>query len=712
MNLKTVKENHSNYIKGIDGLRALAVIVVIINHFNKNVLSGGFLGVDIFFVISGFVITSSLSNTSEKNFLNFLVDFYSRRIKRLIPNLVFFILPTVLLISFFNPEPIISLYTAMSSLFGLSNIFLFYTSTDYFGQAAELNPFTHTWSLGVEEQFYLFYPLIIWFSGYSRNFKNGVKNLLIAISFLFFASLFSFYYFYWNNHPASYFLITSRCWEIIAGCITFIISKKINKYYQNKISISSNISLILIFINLLIPNNLSYITTIIVVLITCNLLINVEQNLNKNLILNNRIFVGIGKMSYSLYLWHWGIISLSKWTIGMSLKTIPIQIILIFLISSFSYLYIENPIRKINKISKKNIYIAGFSSLGIIFIFINNFQKKYLEYFYLGEKPQTNLSIYAKKTSEQYRQLIFKESDKESDKICNPCHWTCGKINNLTISKCGNSNSYNKGNIWILGDSHTSYLQPAGAYIAKKLDFNLFIFGKAGTIFPSTPSKVHERYDGTLNKVNNLENEQKIGYDYLLNNFKSRDIVIISQRYPLYFGPDFENYYDTNKKFIKYYDQNTQLIDRERYYKLWLNEIKEFIEFANSKSVKVILIGPLPEFPDIYYRKNFSNCGKNWFNKPFNICKPEENKLSKSILSFIEAGGIYKSFYDDFYLLEDKFNNLKVINMFDLICNNKRCNYSINNINLYSDHNHISEYNSWEIFGPEIMNHIEKFTDR
>ena len=139
MNLKTVKENHSNYIKGIDGLRALAVIVVIINHNNKNILSSGFLGVDIFFVISGFVITSSLSNANEKNFLNFLVNFYSRRIKRLIPNLVFFILPTVLLISFFNPEPIISLYTAMSSLFGLSNIFLFYTSTDYFGQAAELN---------------------------------------------------------------------------------------------------------------------------------------------------------------------------------------------------------------------------------------------------------------------------------------------------------------------------------------------------------------------------------------------------------------------------------------------------------------------------------------------------------------------------------------------------------------------------------------------
>ena len=111
-----------NYRTELDGLRALAVISVIINHFNKDFLPSGYLGVDIFFVISGYVITSSLARRESKNFFEFILGFYERRIKRLIPALVVFTLITSLLVCFFIYDPEKILGTGISSLFGFSNI--------------------------------------------------------------------------------------------------------------------------------------------------------------------------------------------------------------------------------------------------------------------------------------------------------------------------------------------------------------------------------------------------------------------------------------------------------------------------------------------------------------------------------------------------------------------------------------------------------------
>ena len=143
-----IKENNSSiqslYRPEIDGLRAFAVIAVIINHFNKEILPNGYLGVDIFFVISGFVITSSIHNRPSNNFKEFIFGFYERRIKRLIPALSLFVLFMSFAICFFNPNPIPSLKTGMASLFGLSNIYLINQSIDYFAESTELNVITHT----------------------------------------------------------------------------------------------------------------------------------------------------------------------------------------------------------------------------------------------------------------------------------------------------------------------------------------------------------------------------------------------------------------------------------------------------------------------------------------------------------------------------------------------------------------------------------------
>ena len=113
------KDKDNKYRPEIDGLRAFAVIAVIINHFNKEALPGGYLGVDIFFVISGFVITSSLYERPSKNFKDFITGFYERRFKRLIPALSIFVLITGIFICFFNPNPTLNIRTGLTSLLGL-----------------------------------------------------------------------------------------------------------------------------------------------------------------------------------------------------------------------------------------------------------------------------------------------------------------------------------------------------------------------------------------------------------------------------------------------------------------------------------------------------------------------------------------------------------------------------------------------------------------
>lgn len=148
------------YRADIDGLRAIAVLAVIANHLPGHFLPGGFLGVDVFFVISGFVVTGSIASRKLNGFYAFYTDFLHRRVKRLLPALVTCVLLTCVAVELIDPFPRESLKTGVYALFGVSNIYLYFAGLDYFAPSSKFNAFTHTWSLGVEEQFYLLFPLV------------------------------------------------------------------------------------------------------------------------------------------------------------------------------------------------------------------------------------------------------------------------------------------------------------------------------------------------------------------------------------------------------------------------------------------------------------------------------------------------------------------------------------------------------------------------
>ena len=223
----------SFYKPEIEGLRALAVISVIINHFNKSWLPGGYLGVDIFFILSGYVISLSLMNMQYKNFNEFFLNFYTRRIKRLLPALVFCVTITSFILVLVNPNPEISLKTGISALFGISNFYLLQQATDYFAPSSELNVFTQTWSLGVEEQFYVLFPILLWITVFNKK-SNSTQNFTIIISCLVIASYLFFIILNHENPSTAYFLMPARLWELGLGCLLCT--------YKNNFNITSNIS--------------------------------------------------------------------------------------------------------------------------------------------------------------------------------------------------------------------------------------------------------------------------------------------------------------------------------------------------------------------------------------------------------------------------------------------------------------------------------------
>lgn len=357
-----------SYRRDIDGLRAIAVVSVIFFHAGNKIFSGGFVGVDIFFVISGYLITSILLREIEAGEFS-IIRFYERRARRILPALFFVIASTLPLAWFVMlPGNLKSFGSSLIAVVAFASNIYFFREINYFGIAAEQHPLLHTWSLSVEEQYYFLFPVLLMFL-----WRLGRKVLFALIVAVVFASL-ALSEYGWRTHPQSnFFLLPTRAWELLIGSIIAFWHTRPSsdsEVDRNRLMLElmALTGLFLVFYSVVFfdktipfPSAYSLVPTIGTALILAS---RSEGTVSQSL-LTFKPFVSIGLISYSAYLWHQVIFAVFRLHY-LDQSKLALTIPFVFALSFLSYRYIEVPFRDRKKYSRNVIF--SFSLIVLVLL--------------------------------------------------------------------------------------------------------------------------------------------------------------------------------------------------------------------------------------------------------------------------------------------------------------------------------------------------------
>ena len=441
------------YRKDIDGLRAVAVLPVLIFHAKLGFFHGGFLGVDVFFVISGFLITSILiEEISQKTFS--FANFYERRVRRLLPALIFMtaatsvlayqLMITVDLKGYGNSLVAMSLFS--------SNIF-FWLDSGYFDRVADLKPMLHTWSLAVEEQYYFFFPLVLlivlrWVPKLLT--LTVLTILVISLGLASWAAV--------NAPDANFYLLPTRAWELMFGSLASILIFN-NVQILERLSTANafkNGALIVLFICLVwfdesIPH--PSMLTLIPVLATLVLIVIPAPDSLAHKLLTLRPMVFTGLISYSLYLWHQPLLVFNRYMSAKSDASVRIAILLAaFALAFVSWRYIEKPFRHRNVTTRKQVY----SFCAVSFAAIIGFG------LYAGQD-----GLPSRYTHEQQALLSYLQYNAPAGQPQDNAHCFLGEDE---THKALSASCFDSGSVLLWGDSHANALAKGLRY---KLGENL-----------------------------------------------------------------------------------------------------------------------------------------------------------------------------------------------------------------------------------------------
>lgn len=569
------------YRPEIDGLRAIAVFTVILYHaniyiFGKELLSGGYLGVDIFFVISGYLITSLiLKELVETNNFSF-INFYKRRARRILP-VLFFIASISLIVGYFAllPNSLINLGESVISSIGfVSNFYFYLGGNEYSAVESLLNPFLHTWSLSIEEQYYLIFPLLLFIF-----YKKLNDKIIIYLILLFLISFLLSIFYTEFNKSLSFYSFQTRFWELIAGSIIAVIRyKKIymlkNRFILNYIIYTSFFILISSFFLFDDKSNHPSLITLLPVISVCLIILFSNKNQMITKILSSKVFVFFGLISYSLYLWHYPIFAFYRvYFAGTGFTSFLLDkiliIILTFSLSIFSYFVIEKFYRNTVISFSKVIFFLSINLIFIIYFFINSINTNgYENRIPTSLKNKLNIVNFY---TQEYRNCFVKFNFKNND-----------------FCKYGNF----KKNLVLVGDSRSAFLinDLKKKILAIKYNFNILTFGKLKFNNLKEPDKfliekVSEFknsiiiFNGVYNDPSNIFrfSEQK---DHFLEYFKelneNKNKIIFLSPIPIIDNP--YNFSEGNMKLVKMI-KNNQVSEFKIKRTIHDNNLKEFRKF-------------------------------------------------------------------------------------------------------------------------------------
>ncbi len=666
------------YKPEIDGLRALSILFVIFYHAkisvgSSQILAGGLLGVDIFFVISGYLITLIILKEYQTTDSFNIVNFYKRRIRRIIPVYLFIIGVSIPFAWFILlPNDLIDYSKSiLYSLSFISNFYFYFENFSYDNNSSLLKPFLHTWSLSVEEQFYLIIPFLILFL-----IKFRINFFLILI-ILFCVSLLIFLF---NKDIAyNFYLLPSRAWQIIAGAIIAYseLNKKFNIYSNRIKNFLILTGILLILISGLFYNKLpfSFPLTNVLVVFGSSLIIKYSYQNNKIVkILSFRIFTFVGVISYSLYLWHFPLFAFNRNINENQLSNYIYIFPLLLILSIFTYYFIEKKFRDPKFKFKYIIFIFTPIIISISFFCfasLNNGFKNRIK-GNIFENINFTINPYDK---------IYNEENCLVNKYYNHCNFTYSNENKSII---------------FIGDSHLSTL----AYdFKKRIVENKF---NKTYNFKYYSLCLYNFYHDETNQETlfcNKDNSIGLKYDHINKNIKDGDIIIIGGSLTRYIlGTKFNNESDKNKN--NFFENITS---SQKYIDNLLTNYSKSIDKLLEKNIKLIIIYPIPEFN--------VNPGSVLYHE---IKLKRVNIISKEYTVFID----YEKYKDWNSYALNFYNSIKHSNIYKVdpsrvFCNNfipKKCVANDKDYLFYYDDNHLSLEGS-KIVNDLILKQIVEFTN-
>lgn len=665
------------YRSDIDGLRAIAVLLVIFFHYGYSGIQGGFIGVDVFFVLSGYLIGSIVFEQLRKTEFTFS-DFYFRRVRRLFPAYTI-VISLTLLVSYYLMLPVDFRefgQSLLASSIYFSNV-LFYLEAGYFDTASHLKPLLHTWSLSVEEQFYLVFPLVAWIT-----YKLSKLNLLIFFGGLSLLSFFAAILYINSDVSAVFYLFPFRAWELLLGTVLAIgFFKPLNSIAM--ININSFIGLILI----LVPGFLYTSETLfpgVAALAPCigtALLIHggTRESGWVQGFLSIPAVVWIGKISYSLYLWHWPVYVLYNYgkVTPISFLDQIVMLLITFIGAFLSWKFVETPFRR-------GTFSLARRKIGIFFLgaFVTAVFVMVGFYIHITNGVPTRLNptttVYAQAANDLFGDLS--DCEEESNSV-----WP--DISYCEIGDISNAKQYTL--VW--GDSHGGMFKRGLETQFKENGYSALLAWTGGC-----PPVFGVQKDESVSpkSVDSLCTTRNNAVRTLIKTDPRITSIVLIGRWSYYMTGKGTGVDQVNKIRVWPENSETVVIDQAEYFSL---AIMETISYLNQENKKVFVVEQPPEFP-------------HFQSRPLAISLMKNQSLSKGNLERLTTVS-----YSDVMLrqgsIQQQFSRaesedlISVLNTHRYFCDDVSCNLIWDDMPLYFDNNHISSLGSMktrDMFDPIV----------
>ena len=641
------------YRKDIDGLRTIAVTLVILNHAGFTFFSGGFIGVDVFFVLSGFLITSIIYPKVQDKTFEF-GWFLSRRICRLMPVLFVVMGVTALVFTFILlPKDLVLFYKSLISIsLYLGNIFFWIEHGGYFAGTTQEVPLLHTWSLAVEEQYYLVWPLALILL--SKIF-NAKKTFIISIFGLIFAIWFS----QWATEVtigAAYYLLPTRFFELLAGsCLAMVWHKCQIKSAATHHLLSITGLVLILFSALTLNEHSSFPGYNALYPVVGTVLLIISSKGIVNTLLSIKPIVYLGAISYSLYLWHWPILVFSRYTaIEMTLPIQIISIALTLVLSIISYHFVEQKFRFSASHSFKATFLKMYFIPTCFFIAIAS-----IGIINDGFPQRFSQEI----TNQEVALHTFASESRKG------CHSPLRDRKILPSESCSFAAPLDDSNsrFFIFGDSHANHLVPFFKTLAieEKASGIDYTLDRCLPIF-------NLGWGSNSYQANECKKRNNQARQYIeSNNF---DYIILAASWP---GITTKRIFDT-----------TRVTTEDKVKEIFTHKLIETLQIIKKAGAIPIITYDTPTL-----KGRSPNCTiKKALYNPLLECSTRinDNALLKEVVNNIKS----------------QFPQLIEVDIQKIICQDNNCSLELNNVPLFRDEDHLNEVGA-EAIAQEYSKHYQ-----